>query len=201
MYRLAAVFPLMLLAAGCAQKNALLNELHARASAIPVVGVCGTMRSFDIVDDREGVAEHALRVPLISRPGRAAQIQAPLSDSMRLAIRSEVERRIGGGSDPVDVRIRITRGLEGHKANLLREQESVEWALEVSLVGEHGNVRALGGMEAFVQSGDASAKFLERLSSEALRLSTAQALEAAAGRMLPEARACRRKLGRPSPAA
>ena len=190
-FRSSSIVVALLLLAGCAQKSALLVELSARTAAIPGEGVCGKVETLTIVDEREGVSERDLRVPLLSRPGQNDEVRPPLSDSVRQVIEGEVRRRIRGDAEPVAVTVKITEGVQRFRSRTLVEQESVRWGVEVSLKSVHGHVAAGGEMEALAQSRDASLGFVERLSSEALRGSVAQALEGAAKRLLPGARACR----------
>ena len=195
-FRTAGLLLATLLAAGCARKSALLKVLQARTSAIAGVGVCGTVSELEIVDQRQGVSERDLRVPTFSRPGQRDEVRPPLSDTLRSVIADEVGRRVRGTPTPVAVAVRITEGVQGFRARSMAEQETVRWAVELSVRSVHGNVTATTELEALIQSGDASLAFVERLSAETLRGAVAQALEHAAGRMLPEARACR-----PEPAA
>ncbi len=127
-------------------------------------------------------------------------MRPPLSDTLRTVIADEVRRRVRGTAEPVAVTLRVTEGVQRFNARLMAERESVRWAVEVSMRSVHGNVAASGDMESTAQSIDASLKFVNQLSAETLRGTVAQALEHAAQRMLPEARACRSAPVVPAPA-
>jgi len=189
-----------LLLAGCTRKSILLQEIGARTAAIPGVGVCGTVSGLEIVDERQGVSDRDLRVPTFSIRGQRDEVRPALSDSLKGVIADEVGRRVRGTAEPVAVTVRITEGVQRFTARAASEQETVRWAVEVTMRSAHGNVSATGEMETTAQSIDASLKFVNQLSAETLRGTVAQALEHAAQRMLPEARACRPAPVVPTPA-
>lgn len=185
-----AIVAASLLLAGCFRKAGLLNQLGTYG-AVPVSGVCGTVSDLQIIDARDSVSERALRVPTLSLPGRRDGVRPPLSDSVLSAVRGEVARRIGGGPHPILVVVRVTVGSEQVRTGALSEEESVAWAATVSLSGRYGRTSSSAEMSALVSSGDASAGFVDRMSAQVVRVIVARALEDAAGRLLPEARACR----------
>jgi hypothetical protein len=198
--RTAALLLMALLATGCARKSTLLQDIGARTAALPGVGVCGTVSGLEIVDAREGVSERDLRIPTLTTRGQRDEVRPPLSDTLRSIIADEVRRRVRGTAEPVAVTVRVTEGVQRFNARLMAEQETVRWVVEVSMKSVHGNVAASGDMETTAQSIDASLKFVNQLSAETLRGTVAQALEYAAQRMLPEARACRPAPVVPTPA-
>ncbi len=201
LFRTAVFLLAMLPVTGCARKSTLLQDLQARTAALPGVGVCGTVSGLEIVDAREGVSERDLRIPTLTTRGQRDEVRPPLSDTLRSIIADEVSRRVRGAAEPVAVTVRVTEGVQRFNARLMAEQETVRWAVEVSMKSVHGNVAASGDMETTSQSIDASLKFVNQLSAETLRGTVAQALEHAAQRMLPEARACRPVPVAPTPAA
>lgn len=192
--RTAAVLAASLFSAGCAMKSGMLNQLSA-AAAVPVVGACGTVSPLEIVDARDSVSERGIRVPAVSMPGRRDVVRPPLTDSIRTLIRDEVGRRVNGSPEPIAVAVRVLEGEERVRTGAMTEQETVFWRIEVSLAGGHGNTTSSAEMSAVVSSRDASAGFVQRMSAQAVRGALARALEDAAARLLPGARACR-----PSPA-
>jgi hypothetical protein len=144
-------------------------------SALEAARLCGVVTAIEIEDARDSVSDRAIRIPTFSTGRQRDTIRPALSDDLRQVIRSELTRRINGGTTEYRVRVRVLDGTQAYRARRLSEEETARWETEVSLQGPRRTVNATGGLEYFVSSRDASRSFSDTLSKRVLQLSVAEA--------------------------
>lgn len=179
-FRNALLLACVSLLPACASKGAVLGQLQNDLANLPATALCGTVTEVRIEDERRGVSDQPLRIPVMSTRGQQDEARPAMTDALRRAVREEVTRRVHGSGAAYEVEVRLLEGVQRFQANLASESESVRWVTEVNVRGSRGRASAQQEVEYAVRSLDASAGYTERLYESALRYSVAGALDKAA---------------------
>lgn len=139
-----------------------------------------TLLKVDIADRRKPAKNKELKVSNLSLPGKEEQVNAPLSDELKVLIQSEMVNYFTGKGPKVRAHVELMKGLQIFSTKWTGEKEQVDCNIRVTLVDIASNqpfVWGEGSFSTWVQSIDASKAYIDKLFAKGIRASLYKSIE------------------------